>query len=129
MLDDKTYREWTSVFSPDSHFEGNWEKGTEMRFVGPGENGKDEGIVSHVAENKPYEFISLEHKAVIVGGEEDKSDKYKAWIGAHENYTFKEVDGVTEVRVDTDTDEESKKIFQDMWPKSLEKLKELAEKA
>jgi hypothetical protein len=50
------------------------------------------------------------------------------WVGAHENYTFKEIDGKIEVSVDIDTNDESENLFQDTWPKALLKLKELAEK-
>ncbi len=39
-----------------------------------------------------------------------------------------EKDGGTEVIVDVDSNEEFKKMFEETWPKALEKLKELAEK-
>jgi hypothetical protein len=32
------------------------------------------------------------------------------------------------VLVDMDTEEENKKMFEDMWPKALQRLKEIAEK-
>ncbi|MEX2593833.1 MAG: hypothetical protein WD426_13750 [Anditalea sp.] len=51
-----------------------------------------------------------------------------AMAGAHENYTFKEADGITEVSVDADTNDEYKALFEDIWPKALLKLKELSEK-
>lgn len=37
MFDDKTYREWTSVFMPGSHFVGSWEKGSSIKFLAPKE--------------------------------------------------------------------------------------------
>ncbi|KXK26249.1 MAG: hypothetical protein TR69_WS6001001244 [candidate division WS6 bacterium OLB20] len=61
MLSDATYRDWTSVFHPGSHFEGTWEKGSEMRFIGPDEDGLPSGVVSRVVENRPYEYVGLEH--------------------------------------------------------------------
>jgi hypothetical protein len=51
----------------------------------------------------------------------------KKWAPAFENYTFREKNGATEVLVDMDIDEAHKTMFEDMWPKALEKLKELAE--
>jgi hypothetical protein len=48
--------------------------------------------------------------------------------GAHENYTFKESDGSTEVLVDMDSNGEYKALFEEAWPKALLKLKELSEK-
>jgi len=54
------------------------------------------------------------------------------WAGSLENYTFKEVDSTTEVLVDlfadTSIGDEYKEMFQDTWPKALQKLKELVEK-
>jgi len=128
MLDDKTYRIWTEAFMPGSYYKGDWGKGSKMLFIGPGENG-DMGMVSRIKENQKYKFISIEHYGVVKDGKEDtSSDEVKAWAGAHENYTFKEKDNSTEVLVDMDTAEEYKEMFEDMWPKALQKLKELSEK-
>lgn len=130
MLDDKTYRKWTEAFMPGSYYKGNWSKGSKILFLGPNpETGKEGGMVSRIAENKLYEFISIEHLGMINDGVEDtSSDEVKAWAGAHENYTFKEKNGTTEVLVDLDTAEEYKEMFEGMWPKALKKLKDLAEK-
>ena len=49
------------------------------------------------------------------------------WSGALENYTFKEIDGKTELLIEMDINEEYKELFQDIWPKALQKLKEIAE--
>jgi hypothetical protein len=86
-------------------------------------------MVSRVQECRPYERISIEHLGVVQDGKEDTtSDAVKGWAGAHENYTFKETDGVTEVLVEMDSADEYKEMFQSTWPKALQKLKELAEK-
>lgn len=128
MLDKNSYKEWTEVFSPGSSYKGSWDKGSKILFVSSGEKG-EMGMVSRVKENKPYEFISIEHLGVVNEGKEDvSSDAVKSWAGALENYAFKEKDGKTELLVDTDTPEEYKEMFQQMWPKALQKLKELSEK-
>ena len=127
MLDDETYRKWTDVFSPGSHYIGDWSKGSKMLFLGPGEKGTM-GMVSRIKENRPYEYISIEHLGLVQDGKEDTSSAaVKDWEGNHENYTFKEREGVTEVLVDLDTPEEFKEFFESSWPKALQKLKELAE--
>jgi hypothetical protein len=59
---------------------------------------------------------------------EDGKEKETEWAGALENYTFKDIGGKTEVLVDMDSNEEFEEMFQDIWPKALQKLKELAEK-
>jgi hypothetical protein len=129
MLEDKTYREWTEAFSPGSHYVGSWNKGSKIIFLGPNENGIMGGMVSRIKENKQYEFISIEHIGVVQDGEEDTtSDAVKAWAGSLENYTFKDFNGKTELLVDMDINDDFKEMFEDMWPKALNKLKELAEK-
>lgn len=129
MLDDETYRLWTEAFMPGSYYEGDWNKGSKILFLAHGENGEVGGMVSRIKENKKYEFISIEHLGIVKDGIEDTtSDAVKGWAGALENYTFKEKDGKTEVLVDLDSNEEYAEMFNGMWPKALQKLKELAEK-
>lgn len=129
MLDDKPYREWTKAFNEGSYFKGNWEKGSKILFLGPDpKTGEEGGMVSKIAENKPYEFISIEHLGIFHDGIEDTtSEAAKQWAPAFENYTFKEKDGATEILVDMDTTEENKEEFEKMWPEALKKLKEITE--
>ncbi len=62
-------------------------------------------------------------------GVEDTASKVaKDWINALENYTFKEVDGASELLVDMDSADKFVDIFKEVWPQALQKLKELAEK-
>lgn len=130
MLGDATYREWTSVFNPKgSWYEGGWNTGDDIRFYGPGENGELGGMIARIAESRKPEFVSIEHRGMMENGVDDlTSDKVKAWQGAHENYTFNEVDGGTEVLVDMDVEDEYVPMFNEMWPKALAKLKEVAER-
>lgn len=129
MLADETYRKWTEAFYPGSHFVGSWETGSEIRFLAPNSKGNMEGMVSRIEENRPYEFMSIEHLGMIEDGKEDTtSEKVKDWAGAHENYTFKEMDGKTELLVDLDSAEEYADMFKGMWPKALGELKKLIEK-
>ncbi len=128
MLDDKTYRKWTEAFSPGSHYKGNWEKGSKILFLGPSQNGETMGMVSKIKDNIPFQLISIEHLGMVQDGKEDTtSDAVKSWAGALENYAFKERNNKTEVTVDIDVADEYKDMFNDMWPKALQKLKELAE--
>ncbi|HET7274101.1 MAG TPA: SRPBCC domain-containing protein [Longimicrobiaceae bacterium] len=124
MLDDETYREWTSAFAEGSSYEGSWEQGSKIVFGDPDGN----GMVSRIAENRPHEFISIEHVGFVQNGIEDtESEDAKKFAGARENYTFRETDGVTELKVDMDTDEEYRSMFEEMWPRALKKLKSLCE--
>jgi hypothetical protein len=130
MLDDAPYREWTRAFSEGSHYIGSWEKGSEIRFLGPDpETGEEGGMYSRIKENRQDEFISVEHLGIIKNGVVDTtSDEVKKWTPAFENYTFRDKDGGTEVSVDMDVDDTYKAMFEETWPKALNSLKELAEK-
>jgi uncharacterized protein YndB with AHSA1/START domain len=132
MLDDATYRDWTSFFNPGgSYYEGNWEKGSKIHFIGPDpKTGKLGGMASRIADNRLYEYISIEHLGILKedGTEDLTSDAAKKWAPAFENYTFKDKDGGTELSVDLDRLEEFAEMFRDVWPKALARLKELSEK-
>ncbi len=125
MFEDDTYRQWSSAFTEGSHFKGSWEEGAEIRFLDPENN----GMVSVIAKNRPYNFISIKHIGIIQNGVEDtESEEAKKWAPAFENYTFTENNGNTTVSVDMDIVKEYEDMFKEMWPKALENLKELCEK-
>ena len=131
MLEDATYREWTKPFNAGSRYEGKWETGSEMRFIGVDENGKESGgMYSKIKEARPYEFVSIEHLGMIseTGEIDTTSDAVKKWTPAFENYTFNDKDGGTELFVELDISGEWKDMLSDMWPKALAALKEIAEK-
>lgn len=128
MLEDATYREWTKVFNEGSYFKGSWDEGSKIVFLGPGEEGKEGGMVARIKENRPHEFISIEHYGMIADGVEDtESEEVKAWMPAYENYTFTDKDGGTLLLIDMDVAEKYEAMFKDMWPKALLKLKEICE--
>lgn len=128
MLEDKTYREWTSVFSPDSHYEGSWETGSKIKFLGRNEDGTYSGMLSKIAVSKPYEYVAIEHIGQVDKGVEDTtSDAVKSWIGAEETYTFKSTESGTELVVSVDYDPEWGPQMDEMWQKSLALLKALCE--
>ena len=124
LLDDETYRSWTSVFSPGSHAVTDWKEGSKALFL----DGKGQGMVSEIAENKPNEYLSIKHLGIVKDGvEELDSDAVKGWAGALENYTLKESGGTTELKIEMDSDDEFKEYFLKTWPSALEKVKELSE--
>ncbi len=129
MLEDATYREWTSVFSPGGYYKGSWETGSKILFVGTDPvTGLEGGMVSRIAENRLHEFVSIEHLGIVANGVEDTtSELAKKWTPAFENYTFAHKDGGTELTIDMDITEEEKEPMEEMWKKGLEKLKEISE--
>jgi hypothetical protein len=131
MLDKETYSEWTKVFSPGSYYKGDWNKGSKIIFVGPDPaSGEEGGMVGMIEENIPYEFVSIKYIGMIKDGKDVPHDDAEAakWGDAHENYTFKDKDGGTELLVEIDVADEYADMFNGMWPNALEALKALAEK-
>ena len=125
MLEPDSYRAWTAVFTEGSYYEGSWKKGAKIRFLSPG----GDGMTAEIAENRPFEFVSIRHLGIIKDGVDDtESPAARAWTPAFENYTFTEKDGVTEVVVDVDVNERYEKMFSDVWPKALQRLKEICER-
>jgi len=129
MLDDKPYREWTSAFNPGSYYRGDWIKGSKILFLGPNtETGKEDGMVSRIEENRPYDYISIQHLGIVKDGVEDTtSEAARNWVSAFENYRFEESGGSTEVFVEMDIEAEYADMFNRMWQEALQKLKKIAE--
>ena len=124
LLEQDTYRDWTSVFMEGSYYEGSWGKGDRIRFLAP--DGR--GMVSEIAENRPNEFLSIRHIGVIKDGVDDTtSAEAVRWAPAFENYTLKRAEGTTEVDVDVDVTPEYEKFMNDAWPKALLRLKAICE--
>ena len=128
-LDDiTTYEQWTAKFNPTSTYEGSWKKGEKMYFTGTDENGKRGGMISEIAENKPYEFVSIRHYGILDGDNEITSgEQVDNWAGSLENYSFQESNGITTVKVEMDTMDDYIDYFKESWPKALNILKKIAE--
>ena len=126
MFDDPSYRIWANVFHEGSYALGDWTEGSKMLFLGP----EQAGMVSRIFRHSPNEFMSIQHLGTIKDGVEDlDSEVAKQWAGALENYSAFERGGLTELIVEIDVTAEYESYFQETWPKALEKLKELCEKA
>ncbi|MCE9539161.1 MAG: SRPBCC domain-containing protein [Bacteroidetes bacterium] len=124
LLDDTTYRQWTSVFSEGSYAVTDWKEGSKVLFL----DAKGDGMYSTIVRNIPNEFISFKHLGEVKNGIEKPFDlKTKEWEGAMENYTLKEIAGLTELTVELDGAEDSLDFFKDAFPKALEKVKTLSE--
>jgi uncharacterized protein YndB with AHSA1/START domain len=129
MLGEETYKQWASVFNPDtsveSYVEGGWDEGNDIKFLGKEKDGTISGMIGKIQESRKGEFVSIKYSGEIMQGKENVYGPDELYF---ENYTFKEKDGGTELIVDIDVKDEYKDMFNDMWPKALEALKQLAEK-
>jgi hypothetical protein len=123
-----TYEQWTALFNPTSSYEGNWNKGSKMLFVGTDENGEKGGLVSEIMENIPNQFISIRHYGLVKANEEiTEGPEVEKWANGFENYTFEENNETTTVTVDLDTTEDFLDYMNETYPKAIEKLKEMCE--
>jgi Activator of Hsp90 ATPase homolog 1-like protein len=129
---DDTYRKWTSAFAAGSYAVTDWKQGSKVLFL----DGSGHGMVSKIAENRPNEYMTIEHLGEVKDGIEDtSSDRIKQWAGSHENYTLKKINlpagqaGVkTELSIDMDITDEFKEMFSKIWPVALANVKKLSEK-
>ncbi len=133
-----TYEQWTSLFNPTSTYEGSWDKGSKILFVGVDEKGEKGGMVSRIAENIPKQFVSIQHYGLLAAGKEiTEGPEVEKWANGFENYTFEENNpspddqvgrGTTSLTVDLDTTEDFVDYMNENYPKALSKLKEICEK-
>lgn len=129
LNDKSTYEYWTAVFNPTSTFEGTWDKGSKIYFVGQDENGKRGGMVSEIVEHQTAKFISIRHYGFLDGDNEiTTGEQVEKWAGGHENYLYQETNGVTTVTVEMDAIDEYLDYFNSTYPAALDKLKEISER-
>ena len=90
-----TYEEWTALFNPTSTFEGSWDKGSKIFFVGVDEKGEKGGMVSRIIENIPNRFVSVQHYGLIQADKEiTEGPEVEKWANGFENYTSKRTMGL-----------------------------------
>ena len=123
-----TYEAWTAAFNPTSSYEGSWDKGSKIYFLGVDENGEKGGMVSRIAENIPHQFVSIQHYGLLKGDQEiTTGPDVEKWANGLENYTFEESNGATTLSVELDASDDFESYMNEMYPKALVKLKEMCE--
>jgi hypothetical protein len=124
-----TYEQWAALFNPTSTYEGSWNKGSKMLFIGTDEKGEKGGMISEIADNIPNRFISIRHYGLVQANVEiTDGPEVEKWANGFENYTFEENNGITKLTVDLDTTEDFVDYMNQTYPKALDKLKEICEK-
>ena len=103
-----------------SHAKSDWKEGGRIEFLDPGGN----GMFAVIDKLVPNEFMSFKHLGEISEGKERLWDE---GAGGMENYTLKENGEFTALTAELDSPEEYRDMFEDIFPKALERVKELAE--
>lgn len=124
-----TYEQWISLFNPTSTYEGSWDKGNKMLFIGIDEKGEKGGMVSRIADNILNQFVSIQHYGLLKSGKEiTEGPDVEKWANGFENYSFEENNGITSLTVDLDITDDFLDYMNETYPNALGKLKELCEK-
>ncbi|MBM7411595.1 uncharacterized protein YndB with AHSA1/START domain [Clavibacter michiganensis] len=126
MLARDSYERWTGAFHEGSTYEGGWELGREIRFVGMGEDGGSSGLAGTIVESRPAELVTIRYDGEIDRGVVSRDSPI---AGMRESYAFRETDGVTTLDVELEVPDEWAPSMRDMWSEAVLVLKRLAEAA
>ncbi|MBH9579328.1 SRPBCC domain-containing protein [Inhella proteolytica] len=121
MLGDAGYRDWTAAFCEGSYYEGRWETGADMRFLGP----SGDGMRARIEVAREPEYVSIEHLGELVGG---APKECADWQGVFERYWLKDQGGATRIEVELNQVPEAYvEMMNTMWPAALQRLKKACE--
>lgn len=124
LWDDKTYRQWTSVFSEGSYAVSDWNEGDRVHFL----SGTGDGMFSEIAKKTDNEIMSFRHLGVVKDGKEQPSTpETETWIGATETYTLSEDDKGTSLVAELQIIDQHAEYFEKTFPLALDAVKNLAE--
>lgn len=122
LWQDETLREWAGIIDPGTYMIGELKEGSEVQFISA-ENGY--GVTSRVEKLVPYEYLLLRHSADTQNS--GTQERNKEWTGGKEVYELLEANATTTLNVSFDVPPEMETYFNTVYPKALDKVKELAE--
>jgi uncharacterized protein YndB with AHSA1/START domain len=124
LLNDETYRLWTSVFCDGSYYRGDLKPGGRIHFLTP----EGSGMYSNVVFYEPNSNIFFQHIGEVVNFVEQPIDEAaEKWTGAFENYLLKSNGKTTTLVAEIDLTPDHADFFKENFPKGLEKIKSLSE--
>lgn len=124
LWEDKSYREWASVFCEGTYAVSDWKEGDVIHFLSPGGMGMNSVIFKRV----DNEYMAFKHLSDIKDYKVQPVDTSPGgWSEAMETYRLIPVDNGTLLEATMDMVEKYLDYFQEIFPKALEKIKELSE--
>jgi len=124
MLSPEGYAQWTALFNPQgSWFEGSWEGGSHIRFVGPNEHGVLCGIKATVAQRIDYHSLTLKDLCYYEGDHDSE-----IWENGYERYTLHPSGSETHILVEAHVPSQVAEYMSSIWPRALARLKVICEK-
>lgn len=119
-----SYADWTSVFDPGSHFEGEIRQGARVHLL----SGSGEGMYSDIIFLKENERLIFSHIGMLENRQELPVDEDTArWSGSIEGYTLTGTPAGTRVKAEVDCTPEYIESMNEKFPKALQRLKEISE--
>ena len=102
----------------------------KVKFLGPDEKGIMGGILSSVKEIVRYKEICFEHYGMVLNGEEKTNgEDIDDWVPSFEKYIFLNIgENKILLKVEVELSKKWSVMMNAMWPKALNKLKEICEK-
>lgn len=122
LWNDATYRQWTAPFCAGSYAESDWKEGSSVKFLGPDGSGMNSVIKKMDA---PHTMI-FEHLGEVKNYEVQPEAE---WKGATEAYYLTQQGSGTLLVAEMDATETFAEYMNNAFPKALDKVKELSEKA
>ncbi|HOA39382.1 MAG TPA: VOC family protein [Flavihumibacter sp.] len=127
MLGKFSYPLWTAAFNGTSTYEGGWNKGDTIKFIGVNKEGKKEGLAGTIKERIPGELVEIQYYGLLDGDTIiTEGAAVEDWSGL-EIYRFAAVNGKTTLTVLLDVNEQYKDYFNKSWPEALAILKQYTE--
>ena len=123
LWEDKTFRDWGNIIDEGLYMEGVMAEGSEVQFIS---SVSGVGVTSVIEKLAPHEYIAFKQVADTM--DSGKQVREKEWTGGKESFELIEKNGITNLTVKIDVPPGLEEIFQDRFPKALERVKILAEK-
>ena len=125
LINPKFVNSWVSEFSEGSQVKADWSVGGTVLYKDRDGN----GLKTKVTDNRPNRLLKVVHEGILNHGVEDpESDDLPKWRGCGEAYLLSEKGGVTTLSIESEVPEDYFELFKPLWNKSLQKIKELADK-
>lgn len=121
LWSDETFRDWGNIIDEGQYMVGEMKEGNEVQFL----SASGYGVTSLLEKLVPNEFVQIRQMADTQ--DHGAQEREKEWTGGAETYSLTENDGVTTLAVEIDVPSELEEIFEDRFPKALERIKALAE--
>ena len=121
LWEDKSYRNWVSVFFEGSYvITDNWKEGSKVLFLAPDQS----GIYSIIERHIPNTIMHFKHIGNVINGKEQPiDDDTKKWSGSTEIYTLTKGIDSNHLTVEIDVLDEHLDFMKNTFPKALEKIK------